>query len=171
MNTRSWCAVMALVAGMATMAAADPPKAGLDSSQSKLGRPAVDSLNLAVDQWYDAVLAGDDGRAREREKQLLKSLLIDIDQAQERVRQLSSQLAADNQSVQMDSALHPLKDSLSQLNETLQSKRVLVDAITRTDAFSNKYRLLGDYVGLLRREVGLPKLKLAVDKKSEADKN
>jgi hypothetical protein len=57
------------------------------------------------------------------------------------------------------------------LNETLQSKRVLVDAITRTDAFSNKYRLLGDYVGLLRREVGLPKLKLAVDKKSEADKN
>jgi hypothetical protein len=171
MNTRSWCAVMAFVAGMATMAAADTLKAGPDSSQSKLARSAVDSLNLAVDQWYDAVLAGDDGRVREREMQLLKSLLIDIDQAQERVRQLSSQLAADNQSARIDSALHPLKDSLVQLNETLQSKRVLVDAITSTDAFSNKYRLLGDYVGLLRREVGLPKLKLAVDKKSEADKN
>ncbi len=33
----------------------------------------------------------------------------------------------------------------------------------RTDAFSNKYRLLGDYIDLLRRELGMTRLELAED--------
>lgn len=171
MRTRSWFAVIALVAGMATIAAADTPVARPDSSLGKGNNSEVDSLNMAIDQWYDAILAGDDSRARECEKHLLRSLSADIKQSQERVRELLSQSATDSQPVLIDSAPDPLKDSLAKLNEILNTKRMLVDAITRTDALSNKYRLLGDYVGLIRREVGLPKLKLAVDKKSEADKN
>jgi len=171
MRTRLWFAVMALVAGMATIAAADTPVARPDSSLSTGNNLEVDSLNVMIDQWYDAILAGDDGRVRERGKHLLRSLSTDIDQSQERIHRLLEQLAADNQSPDVDSVPHPLKDSLATLNEILNTKRMLVDAITRADALSNKYRLLGDYVGLIRREVGLPKLKLAVDKKSEADKN
>ncbi|MBI5267699.1 MAG: hypothetical protein HY851_10750 [candidate division Zixibacteria bacterium] len=172
MKSRSWFAVIALVAGVATLSVADTSKSGPDSSQCKAVNPMVDSINLAVDQWYDAILSGDDGQAHRCEKQLLKSLKADISRSQEQVHKLSSQLSSpETKSPVVDSSLNPLKDSLEQLKTLLTTKQMLVDAITRTDALSNKYRLLGDYVGLLRREVGLPKLKLAVDKKTEADKN
>lgn len=172
MNSRSWFAVMALVAGVATISVADTPKAGPDSSQGKVVNPMVDSLNLAIDHWYDAILSGDDGQAHKCEKQLLKTLKADINRSQEQVQRLSSQLTSpEAKSPVVDSSLNPLKDSLEQLKTLLTTKQMLVDAIARTDALSNKYRLLGDYVGLLRREVGLPKLKLAVDKKTETAKN
>ena len=171
MYTRSWLAMVALTAGVATIVSADPRKSSPDSNQYRNSVSVADSLNVTIDQWYDAALH-DQGRAHGFEKQLLKSLQKDIDNTQGRIRQLRDQISSSGGQISStDSVPNPLSDSLTRLSEIVRTKRALVDAITRTDALSNKYRLLGDYVGLIRREVGLPKLKLAVDKKSEADKN
>jgi hypothetical protein len=160
---------------MALSTAADPSIKPADSQSVQPITPA-DSLDRAVDRWYEATLAGDNGKTREYEQRLVHLLAADIDRTQDQVNTLTAHLA-DNSSDSLIGPLppgysaNPIRDSLSILKDQVRLKRMLLGAITQSDAFSNKYRLLGDYVDLLRREVGLPKLKLAADKRIEAVKN
>jgi len=175
MTKRSCLIGLGLAVGMALSTAADPSIKPTDS-QSVKPIATADSVDRAVERWYEATLAGDNGMSRGCEQRLVKLLTADIDRTQDQLNSLSTHLA-DNSSdsligpVPPGSQANPIRDSLSLLKDQVRLKRMLLDAITKSDAFSNKYRLLGDYVDLLRREVGLPKLKLAADKKIEAVKN
>jgi hypothetical protein len=146
---------------------------------AKVTPPAtvVDSLNVAMDSWYDATLSGNNGRCHEYEQKVVRLLKADIDRTQTEAFRLSEQVKGttpDSEAVRpslTDSVSSPLRDSLDFLLSELHVKRILLESMTRSGAFSNKYRLLGDYVELLRREVGLPKLKLAAERKSDTRDN
>lgn len=175
MTQRSCLIGLGLVIGIALSVAADPSIKPADSQSVQTTTPA-DSLNQAVDRWYEATLAGDNGKTRAYEQRLVHLLAADIDRTRAELNTLTTHVA-DHSSDSLvgplppDSLTNSIRDSLSFLKDRVRLKRMLLDAITQSDAFSNKYRLLGDYVDLLRREVGLPKLKLAADKKIEAVKN
>ncbi len=175
MAQRSCLIGLGLAIGIALSTAANPSIKPADSQSVQSITPA-ESLSQAVDRWYEATLAGDNGKTRECEQRLVKLLAADIDRTQNELNLLTTHLT-DKSSDSLigplppDSQANPIRDSLSILKDKVRLKRMLLGAITQSDAFSNKYRLLGDYVDLLRREVGLPKLKLAANKRIEVVKN
>ena len=144
---------------------------------------APNRLAYAVDLWYDAVLKGDEPRVTAREKDILGLIQQDVDSTNlvlEQFRQLLWQ--AQVASVVMPDTGQSLSDDLPLLEylnrdrysyevDLYKTKEKLVAAIRRSDAFSNKYRLISDYIEVLRRQVGLPKLKLAGAPKSATAQN
>lgn len=144
---------------------------------------APNRLAYVVDLWYDAVLKGDQPRVSAREKDLLKLIQQDIDSTNivlEQFRQLLWQ--AQVASVVMPDTGHSLSDDLPLLEyldrdrysyelDLCKTKEKLVAAIRHSNAFSNKYRLISDYIEVLRRQIGLPKLKLAGVPKRTAAKD
>jgi len=61
-----------------------------------------------------------------------------------------------------------LREDVSDLNQAkqlLSVKERLASTLKQSTAFSNKYRLLGDYLEVLRRELGITRVELAEDVK------
>ena len=127
---------------------------------------ALTELEIDYGLWLEMELAGVRPEVERLEKSMLSLLSFDIYVSQERVRELAKAAAQESQAGDQVSPKQQLEQgtefqkSLSELN----SKEALYRAVRRTKAFSNKYRLLGDYINLLRRELELPRLKLANEK-------
>ena len=175
MRKHSWLTGMAVVIGLALSAAAEPEQK-TDSQAAVAGISSADSLDLLVDEWYQATLAGDDTQANNLEKHVVRNLMIDIDQAQARFtamqdRARSKESGANASLANAEPTAGSLQDSIEFLRSAINVKKILLGTIVKSDAFSNKYRLMGDYIELIRREVGLPKLKLAADKSNSVQKN
>jgi hypothetical protein len=128
------------------------------------------TLETNHDLWLEAELAGHRDQASRIEKDLLGLLNCDIYAHQERVRQLAKDLILSPTSQADTADGRTDADSLSRQLvfrteiSALNAKEALHRSIVKTDAFSNKYRLLGDYIDLLRRELEMPRLKLASSK-------
>lgn len=127
------------------------------------------TLEINHELWLEAQLAGHREEAAQIEKELIVLLNCDIYANQERVRELAGELVLLSNG-HSDTAHSNAVDSLAQKADfrealgTLNAKEVLHRSMLKTDAFSNKYRLLGDYIDLLRRELDMPRLKLASSK-------
>lgn len=166
-----------VVAMSLSIGQAAEPNTRPDSVQSPASITAADSLDIIMEQWYQFILEGNDSQANAVEQQILRLLSTDVDQTQKRLTSLISSdkgesKAADATFAKADTNASSLHDSVEFLRSSVRVKRILYESISASDAFSYKYRLLGDYVDLLRREVGLPKLKLASEKNTiEAQKN
>lgn len=119
-------------------------------------------------KWLDAILSGNDSDAARFEKDLVGLVSHDILMMQEEVRQLAKEIAL-NPSVAADqvddNAIRTLVSDrdieFDQAIGFLNSKEALYRSVSKSDSFSNRYRLLGDYINLLRRELKMPRLKLA----------
>lgn len=125
-----------------------------------------------IDLWHDAVLKGDDKQANFYLDELCDIIVDDIQtnklqmimlvrQIEHCYRENSSEgknLLEDNYD---EKEITKYKDYLPVLSSMILIKEELYRAMSRTEAFSNDYRLLGDYKNLLRRELGMPKLKMA----------
>lgn len=175
MRKHSWLTGMVIVVGLGLSVAAEPESTA-DTKSAPVASVPADSLDVIVDQWYQAILAGDEGQADGLQRDIVRLLTIDIDRTQNRLTKLMehsrSERADSNATIaEVASPINPLGDSIDFLRSTLNVKKILLGSISKSDAFSNKYRLLGDYVELIRREVGLPKLKLASEKRAELRKN
>ncbi|MEW5797221.1 MAG: hypothetical protein AB1772_12810 [Candidatus Zixiibacteriota bacterium] len=129
---------------------------------------ALTELEIDYGLWLEMELAGVHPEVERLEKAMLSLLSYDIYVAQERVRELAEIEAETGDP-------HPGKPEAAedQLEletefyaalEGLNVRETLYRSLRRTKAFSNKYRLLGDYINLLRRELELPRLKLANEK-------
>ena len=127
-------------------------------------------LSYSIDLWYDAALKGNESETRRFEGVIHSFLDNDIRTDEQLLSLLSDQIsrAALNSngcdSLVEDSSSNPApldRSALSQAWEVVNTKKLLQENISRASAFSNKYRLMGDYIELLRRELDLPRLKLA----------
>lgn len=137
---------------------------------------AVVELQVEYDLWLEAVLAGDDQEADRLEKNLLGMVNFDILVAREQVREMARAVAL---SAEVDEGQPTVPDEakdgsvdqkeFSRAIARLNIREALCRSLDRTDAFSNKYRLLGDYIDLLRRELKMPRLKLAVRQKTSSE--
>ena len=127
----------------------------------------VANLSHHVDLWHDAILKGDEKTARHWEDELVKIVNGDLENSKRTVRHYArkSSLAGtvelkptkeDNVNRDQDVSV-AFRTALSILN----TKEQLALSFTRTNAFSNKYRLISDYIEVLRRQLGMQKLKLA----------
>lgn len=126
----------------------------------------------AIDLWHDAILKGDDKRANFYLDEICDIITEDIQTNKLQMKMLVRQIEACYQensfegknlfeSNHEDKEITKYKEYLPVLSSMILIKEELYRAMSRTEAFSNDYRLLGDYKNLLRRELGMPKLKMA----------
>jgi hypothetical protein len=132
-------------------------------------------LGHTRDLWYDAALKGDDREVdryyAEIERILDRDIkagrvLIKLLVQQSTVKEASSGPVGENLVDEKILGGLPKADRqlVRELYSILTAKESLVKSVGDTGAFSNKYRLLGDYIQLLRKELDMPRLQYALDK-------
>ena len=151
--------IMIILGGTATVGdakdASQPAAVPLCSLESTITRMQQD-----YQEWVAATLRDDDNAATVHEQALKSAVWLDLMRCEDRVRLLAKQVTLSRDSlgtVHDANAESDFKDALS----NLKAKQALNRSITSTDAFSNKYRLLGDYIYLLRKELKMRPPELA----------
>jgi hypothetical protein len=121
---------------------------------------APDLLSYGIDLWYDAVLKGDQSDISKYENKIYAFLQQDLNTDEQFVDAVTREAVAEVyvQNGLADSSVSAL---FGEACELFHCKQAIFRAWLKTTSSSNKYRLLGDYIQLLRRELGLPKLKFA----------
>ncbi|MFZ1684873.1 MAG: hypothetical protein WAU88_12205 [Candidatus Zixiibacteriota bacterium] len=174
----------------ASIQAADPqPLVGGNPSQGSVpdnlkeyyySGLAPEKLSYSIDLWYDAVLKGDNGHADRYELSMVNMVQEDIDSTRLALMQFSQYYErTQKEALVLDStAPHgQYLPTLEKLDEEIYSsaweiykdKQRLFDAIRQSNAPSNKYRLITDYIDVLRRQIGLPKLKVVASREHLTD--
>jgi hypothetical protein len=117
-----------------------------------------------------ANLEGDPGKIERHQSKLFGLIRADIKQSHtfvQRREMEASQSAGDLQNRNKRKEHQDLRVDLANLKTARQlvmAKEKLFFALKRSDTFSNKYRLLNDYVELLQRELGVVRMELAEDR-------
>lgn len=178
-----WSTVGLVLLATAGMAGDQPQRQGNVQQQSLLPIPPPlqeyyygglepKRLAYALDLWYDAVLKGDDDQVADRESILFGLLQQDVDSTGRVLRMFNALLArAEADATRLDTGQslsddYPLLEALnrdiySEAWDVYKNKQKLLTAVRRSGSISNKYRLMSDYIEVLRREIGLPRLRLA----------
>ena len=134
-------------------------------------------LSHSVDLWHDAMLKGDERKTKECRQAIQKFLEEDIESNRSLVKMLTQQVVV-NSAVESNQGKNLVeqkpktklskadRELIGRLGNLIKTKELLIEAMRRTEAFSNQYRLLGDYLDLLRKELDMPRLQYAVQKLS-----
>ena len=129
-------------------------------------------LAYCIDLWYDAALKGDNSKAAKYEKLIHDILRSDLDSTRQALSLFGRQLDESQRAEFTQDSDIPLNYKFSpeileaqelydQEWESYKAKEKLVGTIRNSGSYSNKYRLMSDYIEVLRRDIGLPKLKYA----------
>lgn len=140
----------------------------------KQTRLTIKKLAHGIDLWHDANLKGDFDKILKFEKKIREIIRADIKQAVDVVSEsewqyeleLRKARAGDsNEAVSHKDAKEQGHNSvdLKSSKKLIKAKEVLFVSLRRSQAFSNKYRLLNDYLDLLKRELGIERIELADD--------
>ncbi len=135
----------------------------------------IKNLSHEIDLWHDASLKRNSKRMKAHEKRIFDMIQDDI-QARDRViyrfeneagRSIKGVVSepgpvAAAPAMEKHQAVDDIKD-LRQAKQLVKAKELLFDSIKRTDTFSNRYRLLGDYLEIVNREHRLNTVELAED--------
>lgn len=170
-----------LTSGLAMAGVADQQSKQAENSQglSKQGSPTLEFdmntsykvLDHAIDLWHDAVLKDNRKQMLHRSNEIDDILVENIQSNRLQIKMLVRQMEVANRNNsfegrnlvgndQADDHLAEYRELLPRLSGMIVTKEELYRAISRTETFSNKYRLLGDYKSLLRRELKMPGLNL-----------
>jgi len=136
-------------------------------------------LSHEIDLWHDAILKRNAKRVRKHQKRIFS--LIDSDirarsqavrryerEANKSVRNVVENVRADEpvSASEKYAAKDDIKD-LRKARQLVKAKEILFDSIKRTETFSNRYRLLGDYLEIVRRENRMNRIELAENSSQE----
>ena len=136
----------------------------------------INHLSHHIDLWHDANLKGDREKIELYEAVIDDIVSKDIAQSKNNVRNYA-QLAvlenvsgneAESQADLNQSAVRPsevFKGMVSNLN----SKKKMAEALQKTKTFSNKFRLLGDYIYLLQQELKMVRIEVANEESETSD--
>lgn len=146
------------------------------SQELDQGRKAVartqshhDQLRTGVDLWHDAWLKGDRSKIEQYRQEIFLTLLEDIKLSSQEVsryanahRQSSLKSRRGQREDPKDKMEMAAKEAeLNRVKEMVQIKTRLLQALNATESFGTQYRLLGDYLGLLRKQLSASRLELA----------
>ncbi|PWB70389.1 hypothetical protein C3F09_09145 [candidate division GN15 bacterium] len=130
-----------------------------------------EKLAYCIDLWYDAALKGDKGKSAKYEQMIDDILRGDLDSTRQALSLFARQLDQRQQAeIALDSTILNDKFSPEVIEaqelygrewDSYKAKAKIAGTIQSSASFSNKYRLMSDYIEVLRRDVGLPKLKYA----------
>jgi hypothetical protein len=178
---RKWCKRFSLAVllvglvpvGMSWAAAGDKAQAEKEISPDKpeiaQAKQALDEFKESIDRWHMANLEGDPGKIERHQSQIYAIIRADIKQSQaivQRREKEAGQSAGDLQGTNHREQRQDLQADLTNLKSARQlimAKENLFLALKRSSSFSNKYRLLNDYVELLQGEFGIVRMELVED--------
>lgn len=135
---------------------------------------AFKKLNRAVDFWHDAWLKGDGKKIEQYEQGFCHIIRDDIEASRRLISRHEDELRRsaaefgqrhDSKAARKDDRAD-MRDDIADLKRArglVKVKERLYRTLVRSSAFSNQYRLLGDYLDLLARELGMGRLELAED--------
>jgi hypothetical protein len=134
---------------------------------------APEKLSYCIDLWYDAALKGDTKKVGHFEKCILEILRTDLDSSNLILSLYSKQLdefqkavlfpdSSDRTDSVIFQELLASQALLDQERNTCIKKEKLFQEFSLSPTISNKYRLVSDYIDVLRKQLGMPKLKFAV---------
>ncbi len=132
-----------------------------------------EKLAYCIDLWYDAALKGEKGKAAKYEQMIDDILRTDLDSTRQALSMFARQLD-EYQKAEMAQDSSILNDKFSpevieaqelysQEWNHYKTKAKIAGTIQTSASFTNKYRLMSDYIEVLRRDLGLPKLKYAAN--------
>lgn len=130
-----------------------------DQKQLAQTRHTLDELSQHINLWHEANLLGDDRQISKHEKRLRAIIASDLAQSKKVAKQYRNKVAR----ARNPKESHEYETEQAQAENLAKAKDRISDCLKRGKAFSNKYRLLGDYKDLLRRELGQERLHLAQD--------
>ncbi len=162
-----------VLVGMSWAAAGDKAPAQKEIRQDKQeitqAKQALDEFKECIDQWHMANLEGAPDKIERHQSKLFGIIRVDIKQShifvQRREREAGAS-ASDLQETSNRNQQQDLRVDLANLKiarQLVMAKEKLFFALKRSKTFSNKYRLLNDYVELLQRELGVVRVELAED--------
>jgi hypothetical protein len=141
-----------------------------------------DRLSHSIDLWHDATLRGNEGNIEKYFGEIVSMVDQDI-VASRRLLKLFAQETLLLQQAATDveernlleeeaqqEEMRATREAIEQLAALINTKMALKEALDNSVAFSNRYRLLGDYINLLRKELEIPKVKLAYEMIQSSDK-
>jgi len=135
---------------------------------------ALARLSGTIDRWVEANLTGHNKKAHRYEESILEQIQADIASSRRQLERYEAEVRSSakeyNLLHQSRAARHDdrvdLRDDVKDLHLTgrlLKEKERLASALHKVATFSNKYRLLGDYMEVMRRELGMAKVELVED--------
>ncbi|HOP06256.1 MAG TPA: hypothetical protein PLF13_03090 [candidate division Zixibacteria bacterium] len=141
----------------------------LDQNQRTL-----QALEHAIDLWHDANLKNEEKLARQYMTQIQVIIEADLAYSQKQLEQAQQEKTASNQEqsdpqesryTRVDDHRDAVDDraDLHRIRDLYQAKKRLFSSINRGTSFSNRFRLLGDYVSVVKRQVNENKIELAED--------
>jgi len=134
----------------------------------------LDRLSGTIDRWVEANLTGHNKKANSYEESILEQIQADIASSRQQLERYEAEVRSSsreyNRLHQSRAARHDdradLRDDVKDLHlakRLLKEKERLASALRKVATFSNKYRLLGDYMEVMRRELGMAKVELVED--------
>ena len=140
--------------------------AASESSQAKMtAHQVTEKLSAEYREWVEANLHGAANESQKLEQSIILLLNHDMFLSENHVRELARKSAlarvGDEDNRPALSEVTKQEEAFQHGVSILNTKEALFRTINRSGAFSTKYRLLGDYIDLLRRELKMPRLKLA----------
>jgi len=134
----------------------------------------LDRLSGTIDHWVEANLIGHNKKAHSYEESILEQIQADIASSRQQLERYEAEV---HSSAREYNRLHQsrvarredradLRDDVKDLHLAgwlLKEKERLDSSLRKVATFSNKYRLLGDYMEVMRRELGMAKVELVED--------
>ncbi|RKX25421.1 MAG: hypothetical protein DRP47_09845 [Candidatus Zixiibacteriota bacterium] len=176
--------VILLIAG-GTLAGEESVETWNDLTQVKQDRreirqTAATLVKLAhfVDLWHDATLKGDRNLVFQRQEEIMEIIKADlgwsyqyIDECEKEWEKSGSNYAKKSLGNDGTGKIHAKtwdnRVDFKKARSIVKTKQRIAGAISRTEAFSNKLRLLGDYQELLRRELDRIELAEGINEEDE----
>ena len=175
-----WCLalIMLVAVGIRPAAGEEAPEIGGDSVAAQTYQISADDMWLQYELWLAAIKAGDPELIDEYESILKGMINADIASCQTQVHELaqavvlnadsnsvSAKTQGDNKQAADSAEAKAAREAFREKLAALNTKEALCLALDKTDNFNHKYRLLGDYINLLRRELNMPKAQWAASEK------
>ncbi len=152
--------VFLIVAGVSASEKHDNDSDVVSGKKNYLPESSLTLVKLShfTNLWHDATLKGDKNKVRQLENDILALIRVDINASHKFVDGQKTALK-EGDKLRLLSYVKNTED-LQEFELLLKVKKRLVGSISKTSVFSNKYRLLGDYREILRREVDLTRFEL-----------
>jgi hypothetical protein len=151
-------------------------KREISQDKKELGTTSatLDRLSVTIDRWVETNLTGHNKKANSYEESILAQIKADIASSQRQLERFEAEVhssAKEYNHFHQSPVAHrddraDLRDDVKDLHlarRLLKEKERLASSLHKAKAFSNKYRLLGDYMEVMRRELDIVRVELAED--------
>ncbi len=123
---------------------------------------AYNNLSLAIDFWHDATLKGNSKSVSEHKQMMFAIITEDIKDNHQAISYAKLNASYVDKTADKNEKIddkHNLKNDVS----VFRAKKLLFNSLKKSKTFAYSYRLLADYLQILKREIDQNKIEIAGD--------